>query len=471
LAKSNGGTFDLSTRNIWLFALPSLPLGLMHGPVSGILPSIYISHFGLSAVTVGVVTLIARLFDAISDPIIGHISDQTATRWGRRKPFVVGGTVIICVATYFVYLPPVAPSLEYFLGWFLLLYLGWTIAEIPLAAWAVEATGTLKGRMQIFMSRLILSTVAGAIVYLLPFLPVFPTREITAETMRWIGMISLVLLPPCVFAAVAFVPRGQDLSVHARGGLWAFVKSASGNGPFQVYLTIALLSGFGTGVYFALSFLFFTQVLGYIESFLILALANIAVGIPAYYFWRLVSDRIGSVGMWSLTNFSIALCLLSFLFIPAGQAYFPVTLMLTCVTSFFASGYYLGGGPILADVVDYDILKSGINRAGSYFAVQALVGKATAGIGGGVGFALLGLIGYDATVGAANTAQAIWNFRLAMVGVSVVMLTLSGLIVLRFPITGRRRHVIRKRIESRTHRAERPKTTQETLNYPAAEAS
>lgn len=454
-ASAQGRSYDLSTGAMLLFALPSIPLGLMSGPVGGILPSIYISHFGLSAAVVGLVTLIVRVFDAVTDPVIGYFSDRSTTRWGKRKPYIAVGVVVTCLSAYYVYFPPPDPSAAYFLISFSALYLGWTLAEIPLAAWAVEATGSTQARNRIFMLRWVMSSIGWLLVFAIPFLPVFSSSEMSPDTMRWVGGVALVLLPATVALALARVPRGAELAVREEGGLLPFVRAAMRNRPFQVYLVTAILSGLGTGVYFSLSFLFFTQVLGHVQGFAILGLLNVIVGIPAFYFWSVVSSRIGHVRMWSLCHFLVAASMLSMLVLPAGKEYFVVTAVLTCVIQFFASGWYIGAGPILGDAVDYDLLKTGVNRTGKYFALQALLGKATNGIGGGLGFALLSVIGYSAVQGAVNSEEAVRNFRYALVGVSEVALVLSGLIILLFPITLRRRRIIRARLETRAERAAR----------------
>lgn len=437
---------------MWLFSLMYLPLGLMHGPAAGILASIYVSHFGLSLATVGFVTLVVRLFDAVTDPMIGYLSDRTETRWGKRKPFVLGGMFIVCLAIYFVYFPGESPSTTYFLSWFALLYLGWTVMEIPSLAWAVEITSSGPGRIRIFMFRSMMTSVGTALMFAIPFLPIFLSSEITPETLRWVGGIGLVLLPLFAIAALVFVNQGHNLAVQEQSQLLPFLKSASRNGPFLIYLTAALLWGIGTGMYFALSFLFFTQILGYVQGFTLIALLSLVVAVPAYFFWVKVSDRIGARRMCVIANFCISLFLLPIAFIPPGVEYFPLTLTLICLAQSSASGWFVGGKTLLADAADFDLLKTGVNRNGKYFSFETFVNKASNGLAGGIAFATVGLIGYDAAIGAANTDQVITGFRAVMVGPPVLMTFLSGLLILWFPITRHRHAIMRKRIETRATR-------------------
>jgi GPH family glycoside/pentoside/hexuronide:cation symporter len=437
---------------MWLFSLMYMPLGLMHGPAAGILASIYVSHFGISLATVGFVTLVVRLFDAVTDPMVGYFSDKSETPWGKRKPFVVGGMVIVCLAIYFVYFPGANPSAAYFLGWFALLYLGWTIMEIPSLAWATELTSSTPGRIRIFMCRSMMTSGGALLMFAIPFLPIFLSTEITPETLRWVGSIGLVLLPLFTLVAVIFVGRGRNLAVHKQSELLEFLKSAFRNGPFLIYLTAALMWGIGTGMYFALFFLFFTQILGYIESFAIIGLISLAIAVPAYYFWVKISDRIGPRRMCVIANFGIAIFLLPVAFIPPGMEYFPITLVLICLAQSSSSGWFVGGQVLLADAADFDLLRTGVNRAGKYFSFQTFINKASNGLAGGIAFTVVGLVGYDAVIGAENTDQAIASFRAILVGPPVLLTFLSGLVILWFPITRHRHAIMRKRIESRAAR-------------------
>ena len=83
----------LSRTQLILFALPALVSVINHAPIAGIIPSLYASSFGLSLTTIASVLLAVRIFDAVIDPLIGYGSDRTRSRLGRRKPWVIAGTI------------------------------------------------------------------------------------------------------------------------------------------------------------------------------------------------------------------------------------------------------------------------------------------------------------------------------------------------------------------------------------------
>ncbi len=86
----------------------------------------------------GVLAALPRLWDAIADLVMGYVSDNTRTRWGRRRPYILAGTIIAGIAFMFMWqLYPEssqAYNFWYFLGFSLLFYFGYTLFAAPYVA-------------------------------------------------------------------------------------------------------------------------------------------------------------------------------------------------------------------------------------------------------------------------------------------------------------------------------------------------
>jgi Na+/melibiose symporter-like transporter len=82
-ASSNGDT--LSRRTKFFYGLSDMPVQMATIPILAFLPNYYGSDLGLSLAAVGTILLVTRLFDAVSDVVVGYLSDRTQTRWGRRR--------------------------------------------------------------------------------------------------------------------------------------------------------------------------------------------------------------------------------------------------------------------------------------------------------------------------------------------------------------------------------------------------
>ena len=87
------------------FSAIAVPVAGAMMPVAVYLPPIFARDFGLSLGTIGLIFLLGRLWDAIADPLIGSLSDQTRTRFGRRKPWIAAGGIVFTISAFFLFFP------------------------------------------------------------------------------------------------------------------------------------------------------------------------------------------------------------------------------------------------------------------------------------------------------------------------------------------------------------------------------
>ena len=189
---------EITTAQAFYYALPFIPTSLMFAS-SSIIQGIYAKYFGLALTSLGVAVLLARLFDAVSDPTVGWLSDKYRARTGTTKPFIGIGAVMFIISGYFFYVPPEGVTIQYFLFWFVLYFLGWTIFEIPHVGWPVALTLDNQKRTLLFSFRSAAYYAGIMLFYLLPLLPFFDTNAVTPETMKWSVIVAAVLLVPTLY--------------------------------------------------------------------------------------------------------------------------------------------------------------------------------------------------------------------------------------------------------------------------------
>ncbi|MAI16982.1 MAG: MFS transporter, partial [Gammaproteobacteria bacterium] len=109
------------------YAAVALPAGAMAMPIAVYLPPLYGESLGLSLATVGLVFTLARIWDVITDPIMGVAIDKYGSRWGQYKHWIAVAIPILMLAVYMVFLPSEdSASALYLGGWLLVLYVGYT---------------------------------------------------------------------------------------------------------------------------------------------------------------------------------------------------------------------------------------------------------------------------------------------------------------------------------------------------------
>jgi len=88
------------------YAAPAYALAVVGIPIYVYIPKFYTDIVGVNVVLMGYILLSVRIFDAITDPAIGYISDRIKTPFGRRRPFIAGGSLFVSLSIYFLFNPP-----------------------------------------------------------------------------------------------------------------------------------------------------------------------------------------------------------------------------------------------------------------------------------------------------------------------------------------------------------------------------
>ena len=132
---------------------------------------------------------------------------------------------------------------------------------------------------------------------------------------------------------------------------------------------------------------------------------------------------------------------------PGEDALVPYMMMVSILALCSGAGL-VAPYSVLADIVDYDRLRTGMNRTGAYFALFLLFVKANVALGGAAAFALLGVVGYNAAQ-ADNTSVAVWGLKAAFAIIPAALFLVSSAVLWSFPLDARRHAIIRRRLDKR----------------------
>ncbi len=434
----------LPRRTLFFYGLSDMPIQMAAIPVAAFLPNFYNQDLGVSLQAVGLIWLLTRLFDAVSDPVIGWLSDHTDTRWGRRRVWMAASVPIFMLAVYKLFMPSEPVTEYYLLGWLVVFWTGWTMLFIPYYAWAAELSSDYNERTLIAGWRAWLGMAANVTSKLVPVIALaFFAYEGTRETLFLIGTMTLIMLPIAVGLTIFNVPESKHY-LPSRVSLLQGLRFMADNAPFKRLVLAFFVNQLGSAISTALVVFFIRNVLqeegNSITMLLVYYLANLC-GIP---FWVRMSSRFSKHRTWcfALALFGFFQC--AYLFLGAGDFYYM--LPFTACTGFLGGSFYALPNAMKADVIDVDTLKSGEDRAAWYFAVWSFTTKVALSIGPALALWVLAGIGFETGPGVVPTEEGLLGLKLFFVFGPAMGFWLTAFIVWKYPLTPEYHADIQKQI-------------------------
>ncbi|MBY5269362.1 MFS transporter [Spiribacter salinus] len=379
----------MNRGRLLLYGLPALPLAVMGVPMYVFLPGFYGETLGLAAV--GAALLVARLWDVITDPLIGSLGDRLDTRWGRRRPLIVAGMPLLLISAWALFRPPTDVGLAYLLGWGLAAYLGWTLMSLPYTAWGAELSEDYDKRASLTASREGFMLAGTLLAIAWPTL--LGTGRADAATLAGLAWLLVIALPIAVLITVWRVPeyRFTGHPVGWRAG-WALIRA---NRPFMRLLLAYVMNGLANGLPASLFTLFVAHVLMAEAWTGPLLLIYFVTGIAALPGWLWLSRRIGKHRAWALSMLWTSLVFAFVPFLGPGDTW---AFLVICLLSGVGVAVDMAlPAAIQADLVDLDTAGGGGRRTGLYFGIWNMATKLALALAVGIAFPMLELLGFDAT--------------------------------------------------------------------------
>lgn len=404
------------------------------------LPPFYASEIGLPLAQVGLIFFLARAWDAIIDPLVGHLSDRTRSRWGRRKPWIAAGVPALMLGTWLFAQPPAGVGLPYLFVTALFFYVALTVVQIPYMSWGAELARDYEGRTRVGLFRE--GALMGGVVLAtsLPLIFLAGTNPGLRDILKvFVGTI-LVLLPISALLALRFVPVAP-FDDTGRAGLWTSLWQLRRNGPLLRMLAGVFLFWLGGSVYNALVLFVVAHRLGQpLESFLWFVFLQYVVSIACLPLASWLSQRVGRHRALVIGGMAFFLLLPCLLLVPPG-AFVPalvIFLLAGTVTNFI----WVMPPALIADTVDYGRLRGAGDDSALYMALYMFVQKFALAVGVGVALPLAAGLGFDqAEPGSPSSLRALGQVGLLLPG----LIALGGALVMwNYPITAERHATLRR---------------------------
>jgi len=420
---------------------------------------------------VAIILMSLRLWDGILDPVMGWVSDNTRTKWGRRRPYILIGAIMAGLTYPLIWWFPKDLSqiqiMFWVIGFGILFYTFFTVWSIPYQSLLMEMTPDYNERTRVTEFRSYFQTITGFVngwIWWLSMLPIFfilkDGKEVASPLngMRYIsiiiGAIIIILgIIPALFVKERYYET-DFVQNQKKIKLVEGFKETFKNKPFMILslLTIfflmgqAIFDGYGryVGTYYVLGgdwsegakFAGYGTVVYTIFSLLF---------IPVF---RKLSEKYGKKKVLML---SISLAIFSYA--TTWWTFTPKNPWLMLLNTVFIGAGYAGLWLMLPsmqiDIVDYDELKTGERREGSFASIYSWILKLSFMVGFLISGPLLELSGFDANLGSEQAEGVYTNMRIGFLVLPVLALSIALFLLNKFPITSEKAAEIRIALEER----------------------
>ena len=434
---------------------------------------VLVQNLGFPGWMWGVVSLVPRLFDAITDPIMGFISDNTKSKWGRRKQYVLLGAVIMGISFIVMWQlykdNTVDYNFTYFLLWSLVFYVGLTIFSVPYVAMGYEMSNDFHERTNIMAVAQFIGQWAWVIApwfwVIMDDKSFFESGEVAVRELAiWVGIICMIFaMIPAIFIKSKSTLNEKYDSITFKNILKSLHTIFIIN--FGQALKIKAFRKLCVATF--LIFNAFNTVAAFTYFIIVFFLFNGATGPDGAWWWPTLFGSVGALVTTFLvipvvTQMSkkigkkkafivsqsvsiIGYIMLWFLFIP-GKPY--LFLFALPFFSFGIGGLFTLMMSMTADVIDLDELNTGKRREGIFGAIYWWMVKFGFGIAGGLSGVIFSVIGWESG-GATQSEEALFGLRLFFSGLPILGTLIAIYIMWDYDLSEEKAGEIRAKLETR----------------------
>jgi len=489
---------EVPTKKRFLWGIGGFADCMMYNGINGLVDPIYNMGMGIDGRIIGLARSIPRFADMIIDPLIGHLSDNTRSRWGRRRPWMLVGALIASVIAMVMWMVPWSSPAAlaahghgvqniYVVAMMVLLFtFGYSLFVIPYVGQGYELTTDYNERTHIFQWRQYAFAVAGFVTPWLPWLCIkldivfYGVPKAAANGLHgimWVGILAGILilataLCPIMFGGVGGAAHQGESKVPFFQALMFTLKN-SAFWPLVLGNFLMKFCGVITGIFFMYLLIYhvaqgdkqagteqwgifcnviniatfiamapvvkMTDKIGKKPALLFLMMASAAVYASVYFTFQPTTGWSADVASWLFKTLSIPLTI--------GRAW-PIYVSAAGI-GIFCNCMPMIVNSMLADVCDVDEVKSGHQRQAFYGAVFVTTDKIAMGVAMLCQGFLLEASGFKSGQFVGDPAVCISYWMKALLFTQPVGFILGFCCVLAYPITHARAIETRRLLDAR----------------------
>lgn len=414
---------------------------------------------GLGAAMAGIAVTIGRLWDAVTDPLMGWITDHTKSRWGKRLPYLLFGAIPYALAYFSLWVVP-----EFSSEWSTFFYVTislllfntcLTVVFVPYTSLTAAITNDYDERTSITGFRMVCSQIAFLIGAAVPPAIIHWSVEVResgtldtyfgswAKTAREGHMIAAGIFAIIMVASIWTTfkgttercfdtpnsqPKKKQTPLSYAG---AIIRALKTNKPFLISVSILLLSNCAATLAAANLPYYLEYILGITTESSTIVFVLFLTAILSVPLWVYLARRFGKAETYRLAmlGYIAVFCTMPFFTASLGAGIYPVCILI----GFFHAAALTIPWAIVPDVVEYDELQTGERREGLFYGGTTFSYKAATGIAFLISTLMLEFSGYQANVEQSTTAIA--AIKILIGPAPALFLICAAALALRYPLT------------------------------------
>jgi glycoside/pentoside/hexuronide:cation symporter, GPH family len=428
---------------------------------------VFVVALGLSPWLVGVALTVFNIYHAMITPVVGWLSDNTRSKWGRRRPYIVLGAVLSALAMPLMWLVQPGWTLTAIAAWLIvtgiILHTASTIHGVGFESFTLELTPDYAERTRINSVKMIVASAAGPVIgsaWLFTQLPYFhdpatgkPDILLGARVLVFVVAVVILIagLAPALMAKERFYAAA---SKQEKTSLLSSLKTAFHNRAFMVLSLIAVLAVTASSMYNGIGFytnLYYVcqgnqELAAKITS--VQSMVYLPVSIAAIFMFQAISSKLGKTRTFALALFLSLLAMACRWWILRPDMPW-LSLVSTVLIAMGVSGLWQLVPAMVADTVDDEELRCSMRCEGAIASVFSWFMNFSFSVGYGLPGLIVETTGFVAKAGAEQAPGVITAMRLwdAVLPSGLTVLAIALLLV--YPLSAGRMAEIRSALEAR----------------------
>ncbi|MDW7739097.1 MAG: MFS transporter [Bacillota bacterium] len=420
------------------YGIGSVGTGIFATVPGLLLLSFMVRYLQIPPALAGTVIMIPRLWDVITDPFAGSLSDRTRSRWGARRPWMLAGALTLPVAFALLFRVPEQIGTEaawYLMFIYILCTTFFTIYQVPYVSMPAEMSEDYYERTTIMSWRVAFLTL-GILVGGAAAPEIISAGGGGRDGFALMGIVVGVVLFLVLigsFFGTARVPKVEPVAVTA--SFREQLRAAGENKPYFILFGAYIIQVLGIGAMLAGVDFFSSYILGDPGQTSILFVCLIGPALITMPLWVRVGRRFGKLSGYIICTVLFALGGL-FLMLASPNQLWLVYLIVFVMGAGYA-GTQLFPFSMLPDTISADTLRTGMRRAGAFTGLWTAADKAGFAVGPAIFAAILAVTGFIETEGGViidQPASALMGVRIGFALLPALLMALSIFFLRRYKL-------------------------------------